>query len=100
LKYQDSNILSELFINVCKLLKIKKLESAAYHPQTNGALQRTKRILVDYLKWYILEDQYDWDKWLPYAIFVFNTTPHTKIGFTPHELLFGRKPNIIGILQK
>jgi len=47
-----------------------------------------------------LEDQSDWDKWLPYATFVFNTTPHSSTGFTPHELLFGRKSNIPGILQK
>jgi hypothetical protein len=40
-----------------------------------------------------LEDQYNWHKWLPFATFVFNTT-HTSTGFTPHELLFGRKPNI------
>jgi len=26
--------------------------------------------------------------------------PHSSTGFTPHELLFGRKPNIPGILQK
>jgi hypothetical protein len=31
---------------------------------------------------------------------VFNTTPHSSTGFTPHKLLFGRKPNIPGILQK
>ena len=31
--------------------------------------------------------------------FCFNTTPHTATGFTPHQL-FGRKPNISGILQK
>jgi hypothetical protein len=37
---------------------------------------------------------------LPYTTFVFNTTPHSSTGFTPHELLFGRKPNIPGILQK
>ena len=37
---------------------------------------------------------------LPYATFVFNTTPHSSTGFTPHELLFGRKPIIPGILQK
>jgi hypothetical protein len=47
-----------------------------------------------------MEDQSDWDKWLPYATFVFNTTPHTSTGFTTHELLFGRKTNIPGILQK
>ena len=47
-----------------------------------------------------MEDQSNWDKCLPYATFVFNTTPHSVTGFTPHELLFGRKPNIPGILQK
>ena len=97
---QGSNFLSELSTNVCKPLKIKKLKATAYHPQTNGALERTHRVLVEYLKCYILEDQSDWEKWLPYATFVFNTTPHTSTGFTPHELLFDRKPNIPGILQK
>jgi len=37
---------------------------------------------------------------LPYATFVFNTTPHTATGYNPHELLFGRKPNIPSMLQK
>jgi len=97
---QGSNFLSELFTHVCKLLRIKKLKTTAYRPQTNGALERTHRVLVEYLRCYILEDQSDWDKWVPYATFVFNTTPHTSTGFTPHELLFGRKPNIPGILQK
>jgi hypothetical protein len=27
-------------------------------------------------------------------------TPHTATGYTPHELLFGRKPNVPGMLQK
>ena len=57
-------------------------------------------MLVEYLRCFILEDQSNWDQWLSYATFVFNTTPHTSTGFTPHELLFGRKPNIPGMLQK
>ena len=97
---QGSNFLSELFTNVYKLFKIKKLKTTAYHPQTNGALERTHRILIEYLRCYILEDQSDWDKWLPFATFVFNTTPHTTTGFTPHELLFGRKPSILYYRKK
>ena len=46
---QGSNFLSELFTNVSKLLKIKKLKTTAYHPQTNGALERTHLVLVHYL---------------------------------------------------
>ena len=49
---------------------------------------------------YNLEDQTDWGKWILYATFVFNTTPHSSNGFTPHDLLFDRKPNIPGILKR
>ena len=97
---QGTNFMSEVFTNVCKLLKIKKITGMAYRPQSNGSLERTHRVLVEYLRCFILEDQSNWDKWLPYASFVFNTTPHTSTGFTPHELLFRRKPNIPGVLQR
>ena len=38
---QGSNFLSELFSNVCKLLRVKRVKTSAYRPQTNGALERT-----------------------------------------------------------
>jgi transposase InsO family protein len=91
---QGTNFLSELFANICKLLKIKRIKTTAYHPQSNGALESTHRVLVEYLRCYILEDQTNWNKWIPYAIFVFNMKPHTSTGYTPHELMFSRKPNI------
>lgn len=40
---------------------------------------------------YFLEDQSEWDKWLPYATFVLNTTPHTSTCFTPKKLFFRKK---------
>jgi hypothetical protein len=96
---QGCNFMSKVFTNICELLKIK-IKYTSYHPQSNGALGRTHRVLVEYLRCFISEDQSNWDKWLPYATFMFNTTPHTATGYTPHELLFGRKPNIPCILQK
>jgi hypothetical protein len=97
---QGSNFLSELFANVRKLLRVKRIKTSPYHPQTNGALEKTHRVLVEYLRCYILENQTDWNKWIPYATFLCLIHPHSSTGFTPHELLFGRKPNIPGILQK
>jgi len=67
---------------------------------TDKRRARKDRVLVKHLRCFIFEDQSNWDRWLPYATFVFNTTPHTSTGFTPHELLFGRKPNIPGLLQR
>ena len=82
---------SNLFANICKLLRIKRIKTSPYHPQTNGSLERKHRVLVEYLRCYILEDQTDWDKWIPYATFLFNTTPHSSTGFTTNELLFWQK---------
>ena len=81
-------------------MKIKKVKYTAYHPQTNGALERTQRVLVEYLRRFILEDQSNWDRWLPHKTFVFNTTPHTATRYTPQDLLFDRKPNISHMLRR
>jgi len=45
---QGTNFLSEIFKNVCKLLKITKIQTTAYHPESNGALERSHR--TEYLR--------------------------------------------------
>lgn len=91
---QGTNFISALFQNMCKLLKIKRLTSTAYHPQTIGALERWHRPLAEYLRNYIDKDPLNWDAWIPYAMFVYNSTPHSTHGFMPFELVFGSKPNL------
>ena len=59
---QGSNFLSDLFANVSKLLRIMRIETSPYHPQTNGTLERIHRVSVEYLRCYILENQADWNK--------------------------------------
>lgn len=88
---QGTNFISETFKNVCKLLKIKKIQTTSYHPQSNGSLERSHAVLAAYLRNYVNEDQSNWDLWLPYATFAYNTTPHTVTGYTPHEIIFGKK---------
>lgn len=97
---QGSNFMSDTLKRVCKLLKIEQIHTTAYHPQSNGALERSHRNLTEFLRHYINKEQSNWDVWVPYAVFVYNTTPHTATNHTPHELFFGRICNIPGILQK
>lgn len=86
---QGSNLISGMFAEVSKLLKIKRLKTTPYHPQTNGALERSHRTLAEYLRSYVTKDTQAWDTWIPYAMFVYNTTPHSSTNYTPHELLYG-----------
>lgn len=52
-----NKVLEEL----CKLLKIDKKLSTAYHHQTVGAVERTHRTFNEYIRSYISTDKSDWD---------------------------------------
>lgn len=91
---QGSNFMSEVFKETCRLLKIKKIHCSSYHPQSNGSLERSHRTLVEYLRHFLNQDLTNWDEFLPYAAFTFNTTPHTSTKFSPFELLYGRKAKL------
>ena len=41
--------LSHLFTEICKLLGVEKLNTTAYHPQTDGLVERFNRTLTDML---------------------------------------------------
>lgn len=87
---QGTNFTSELMKDIAKLFQIKKIQTTAYRPQSNGALERSHQTLADYLTHFIKESQDDWDTWIPYSMFSYNTTPHTTTKFTPYELIFGK----------
>jgi hypothetical protein len=97
---QGANFMSQVFKQMCKLFKIQKVTSSAHHPESNGSLERSHKVLVEYLRCFCAEKQSDWEKWIPFAIFVYNTTPHTATKFTPFELVYGRLANLPGALQK
>lgn len=79
---------------ICNFLEIKQHFSTPYHPESIGSLERNHRCLNEYLRSFTNEYQSDWDEWIKYYEFTYNTTPHTHHNFTPFELIFGRKANL------
>ena len=86
---QGANFVSEVFRNTCKILRIKKIQSTAFHPESQGSIERSHRVLAEYLRHYVKEDQTNWDQWVAFATYVYNTIEHSTTRFTPFELLFG-----------
>lgn len=88
---QGSEFMSKLFKNFCKLLRIRKIRTTAFRPQSNGGIERMHRSLKEYLRHFVDVDQRNWDEWLKMASFAFNTTVHSATKFTPFELMTGRR---------
>ncbi|XP_048484046.1 uncharacterized protein LOC125490066 [Plutella xylostella] len=91
---QGTNFTSELFKKTCEFLKIKNLWSSPYHPQTQGALERSHSTLKEYLRSFVNEEQTNWPRYVYTAMLTYNTTVHSTTHFSPFELLFGCKPSL------
>jgi hypothetical protein len=42
----------------------------------------------------VREDQTNCDEWIPYAVYVYNTTVHTTTAYTPFELVYGFRSEV------
>lgn len=86
---QGANFTSKIFKKTCKLFGIKKLQTSPYHPQTNGALERHHKPLVDYLRTFSKQNPNNWDTLLPYAMYVHNNSSNASTKIAPNDCLFG-----------
>jgi hypothetical protein len=87
---RGTNFLSELVAAVLKVFHVKKLNTTAYHPQTNGLTERFNNTLCTMLTPYTNKNQDDWDEYLPYVLFAYRTSPHHSTKQSPFYLLYGR----------
>lgn len=90
---------NEVVKKLCDKLKIEKKFSSPYRPQTNGLVERTNRTLIAIISKFIFERKLDWDKCMMDIQFQYNIRPQETLGFSPFELLYGRKPKLPGFLK-
>lgn len=88
---RGTNLTSEVFEKVFKELDITQTLSTAYHLESQGALERWHQTVKSMLHKYCCENQECWDKELLFMLFAIREATHESLGFSPFELLFGRK---------
>jgi hypothetical protein len=94
---RDKIFVSSFWQNLFKLADTTLNLSSSYHPQTDGQTERLNQSLETYLRCTINANPKQWAKWLPLAEYWYNTTPHSALGRSPFEVLFGRKPRQFGV---
>ena len=66
----------------------------AYHPQGDGLVERFNRSLLQLLCTYT-DKEFDWEQYLPLALYTYRTAVHSSTGVSPHMLMFGREPQAL-----
>ncbi len=86
---QGTNFMSRLFKQVLSQLNIKHEVSSAYHPESQGALERFHQTLKSMLRTFCAQSEKEWDEGLPLLLFAVRETQQESLGFSPAELVFG-----------
>ena len=85
-----SNIIEELY----KILGIKQLQTMPYHPQTNGLVERSHQTIIHMIGKLGEDKKADWPSHLAEIAHTYNATQSTVTGYSPHYLMFGRRPRL------
>ena len=77
------------------LTGIKHKYSSSYHPQSNGASERTNKTVNQCIRFHVERNQSGWVKALPLIHFQIMNTVNKSTGFSPFQLRYGRSARIL-----
>ena len=89
---QGTNFQSKLFKQVLQTLNVRHAVSSAYHPESQGALERWHQTLKSMLRKYCIEKEKNWDDGVPFVLFAAREAVQESVGFSPAQLVFGHTP--------
>ena len=90
---QGSNFTSRVFKEILSDLKIEQKLSSAYHPQSQGCVERFHQTMKNTLRMYCEDEGADWDEALPLVLFALRDSIQESTGFSPFELVYGHEVN-------
>ncbi|XP_078246217.1 uncharacterized protein LOC144588073 [Pogona vitticeps] len=82
---------SKLMKRLWQICGIKHKETTAYHPESNGLTEKFNGTLMRMIRAYLAENPNNWDQKLQSLLFAYRSVPQASTGFSPFELLFGRR---------
>jgi Integrase zinc binding domain len=84
-------------LSVCRELGIAKIFTTAYHPQTNGQVERFNRTIINSLRGYVERRQTDCDEYTSAITFGYTCRVHSSLKLAPFELIMSRPPPTLSV---
>src|SRR5688500_17079625 len=85
------NGLQEHWQDLCRLLCIRRVQTRAYHPRTNGTAEAANGKLVRAARAWVNNRQSNWHKGLPALQLAMRSIPRSETGLTPFFCVYGRE---------
>lgn len=89
---RGSNFMSELFLAITELCGSRKVTTTAYHPQTDGLVERFNHTLCVMLSTFCHDHPRNWDQYLLHVEEAYRHTKHPSTGVEPDMAMMGFIP--------
>jgi hypothetical protein len=74
------------------MLQARQTNPVPYRPQMIGLVERFHRTWKDCVATYMsMDSQRDWDVWVDFALYAYNSGQHSTVLLSPNELMMGRR---------
>lgn len=90
---QGKNFVGQLMMQFEQNFNIEHIKTTAFHPQSNGSLERAHAVVKDLIRTCTADKRNEWDENLNAICYGYNTSLHETTGYSPFELTFGYPPN-------
>src|SRR4051794_16997776 len=88
---RDARFTGKFWQTLWAKLGTKLAMSTAFHPQTDGQMERANQVLEQVLRNYTIYKQDNWDELLPFTEFAYNNSVNSATGFSLFHILSDRK---------
>jgi len=91
---REPQFMAGLMRELNQILGIKSKMSTAFHPQTDGQIERVNQELEQYLRMFIDHQQEQWPDWLGMAEFTYNNKAYSSTKTSPFKANYGQDPRM------
>ena len=88
---QGTQLMSKLVKSITQQYQIRHRTSSPYHPQANGQVESTNKVIEAILIKTIQSNHTDWVDRLPEELWAYRTSWRNTTGYTPYELVYGKQ---------
>eukprot|EP00253_Pinus_taeda_P026141 PITA_26141 len=88
---QGSQFTSNMMEKLMEEYKIKHRKSTPYHPQANGQVESTNKVIESIITKTVHLHRRDWAERLPEALWTYRTTWRNTTRNSPYELVYGKE---------
>lgn len=88
------SFLNQVIEELCDKFQTKHRLTSAYRPQTNGMVERFNRTIGECIGKLLSDKEKEWDEYLDAVLLAYRTSKHETTGFTPFQLIYGRRARL------